>query len=57
MKPTEIDMIELKTPRLELPDMSYGYSNEQIKGTQYDPEANREIMRAQYFALTLQCTS
>lgn len=57
MKPTEVDMIELKTPRLELPDMSYGYSNEKIKWSQYDPEANREIMRAQYFALTLQCTT
>lgn len=53
----EISFIELNNPSLVLPDTSYGYSNEKLLGKQIDTESNREILRSQFYALTLQCTA
>lgn len=57
MKPEEIDMIPLEVPSLLLPERSYGFSNEKLIGKQINTQTNREILRSQYFWLTLQCTS
>lgn len=47
----EITAITLDNPSLNLPDTSYGFSNEPLSDSQLKIGSNRDIYRSQFFAL------
>ena len=51
MKEQELTAISLDNPSLNLPDTSYGFSNEPLGDTQLKIGSNRDIYRSQYFAV------
>lgn len=53
MKEQEITAIPLDNPSLDLPDTSYGLSNEKLNDNQLKIGTNRDIYRSQYFALDI----
>lgn len=53
MKEVEITAISLDNPSLDLPDTSYGFSNEQLNDSQIKIWNNRDIYRSQFFALDI----
>ena len=53
MKELEIIAISLDNPSLDLPDTSYGLSNEPLSDSQLKIGTNRDIYRSQVFALDI----
>lgn len=43
-------------PEIQTADISYGYNSEVLKWTQIDPNGNRNISRAQFYALSYKVT-
>lgn len=46
----EVTYLELNNPTLELPDETYGFSNEPLLDKQIEFGTNRQIHKEQYFA-------